>query len=225
MADLNSVSQALRTWEAVPHAELPHFRSPGQTDADLRALLLLLSPDDAILDLGCGWGRITLELAGRGYNVTGVDLSPNLIAYAHRAARAAGVTVRYHVGSMLDLPYPDGSFDKLLCLWGVFSHLLSFQDQVLAVDEMYRVLRPGGIAFVELSNGESKRYRMTRQRQGFGPDKRVFVAQYSEIPNTLYVHDRGTLRDIAAHSAFRRYEVKFKNINRKRRLVMLLHRS
>ena len=54
---------------------------------------LRLSPGDAVLDLGCGAGRHAIELAGRGYHVTGVDISPPMLEEAEKRAQQAGVEV------------------------------------------------------------------------------------------------------------------------------------
>ena len=224
MSRLASEHESLRTWEGVSHTELPHFASAEKTEGDLRAILPLLSREDDILDLGCGWGRITIELARRGYKVRGIDLSPNLIALARQRAKEDRVCVSFDVGSMLNLPYDDRSFDRIVCLWGVFSHLLTVKEQVAAVDQIFRVMRPGGSGFVEVSNGELRRYRAIRRDEGFGPDKRVIIYRYGDFRNTLYVHERSTLERVARKSRFSAYRVKFQNINHRRRLVLLLHR-
>jgi len=224
MPRVTSEYESLRTWEGVSHTELPHFASTDKTEGDLRAILPLLSREEDILDLGCGWGRMAIELTRRGYKVRGIDLSPNLIAFARQRAEEDRVCVRFDVGNRLDLPYDDRSFDKIVCLWGVFSHLLRVEEQVAAVDQMFRVMRPGGSGFVEVSNGELKRYRAIRREEGLGPDKRIIVYKYEDFRNTLYVHERSTLERVARRSRFRTYRVKFQNINRRRRLVLLLHR-
>jgi ubiquinone/menaquinone biosynthesis C-methylase UbiE len=120
MRSLDSERESLKTWEAVPYTELPSFASEEKTNADLGAILPLLSNEDLVLDLGCGWGRITLELAKKHFRVTGVDLSPNLIEYARSMAKTKEIDCEFEVASMLDLPYSDHTFDKVLCLWGVF---------------------------------------------------------------------------------------------------------
>ena len=65
-------------WEVVPHSELPLYTTKEKTKGDINALKRILKPADRILDLGCGWGRITCKLANRGYDVAGVDLSESL---------------------------------------------------------------------------------------------------------------------------------------------------
>ena len=103
------------------------------------------SADAQILDVGTGSGIVALaaarRLGGRGC-VTGVDLSDGLLAQASRNAAAAGLETRIHLrrGDAEALPFPDQSFDAVLCLFA----LLHFPAPQTALAEMYRVLKPGG---------------------------------------------------------------------------------
>ncbi|HPM43133.1 MAG TPA: class I SAM-dependent methyltransferase, partial [Candidatus Omnitrophota bacterium] len=63
-----------------------------------------------IIDIGCGTGRHAIELAKRGYGVTGVDLSENQIKRAREKAREAGLAVDFQTQDARDLPF-DGEFD------------------------------------------------------------------------------------------------------------------
>ena len=195
-----------------------------KTNGDLKALKLILKPRDRILDLGCGWGRITCALAKGGYNVVGLDLSDNLITYARRYATELGLKVQYNLGSMMKIPYADEVFDKIICMWGVFNHLLTPTDQDKALNEMYRILKPGGLAFIEGGYGEGKKYRDIIARAGYGHCNRVFESRLVEdrIPNVLYIHDKATLMSLAKKSSFEKFSVKFQNINHKRRTVTCL---
>lgn len=216
---------SLDTWESVAHSELPYFSDQSKTLGDIQAISSILSHDNSILDLGCGWGRITTALAKRGFDVRGIDLPPNLIHYARKSEKEQGLHIQYDTGSMLDLPYDGSYFDRIVCLWGVLSHLLLIKDQVEAVNEMYRVLKPGGLAFIEPGNGESKRYKKIRSEQGFGRGNRLFILKFKDFRNTLYLHDRSTLGCIGERSRFQSHRVKFQNINHKRRIVMHLYKE
>lgn len=224
---MDSEKRSQAYWEQVPHAELAHFGTNEKTTGDLKALQQFLKPTDHILDLGCGWGRITCALALRGYQVMGLDLSENLITYARRYATAARLKIQFDVGSMLNLPHPPESFDTVICLWGVFNHLLTPADQVQALNEMHRVLKPDGLAFIEMGNGEGKKYRHIRVTVGYGHENRVFDMQFKAgpPPNVLYIHDQGTLTRIVQQSKFEKFRVKFQNINHKRRMVTYLFKS
>src|SRR6266513_5807253 len=83
-------------------------RTPVEID-QLEALLQL-RPPRRILDLPCGQGRHAIELARRGYDVTGVDLSPFLLKIAADRGRAKGVRVRWLSGDV-GQPIAGGGFD------------------------------------------------------------------------------------------------------------------
>ena len=99
-----------------------------------------------ILDIGCGPGGPTLELARlSGGHVTGLDIDPWAIAELARRAEEAGLADRVQSvqGSMLDMEFPDESFDVI---WAEGSlHVLGFER---ALEEWRRLLRPGGFLVI-----------------------------------------------------------------------------
>ena len=99
---------------------------------------LELRPGARILDAGCGSGRNMIELARRG-TVTGLELSPTSVALARE--RDCGEVVE---GSLLDMPFADGSFDLAVSL-DVIEHL---EDDLGAMRELRRVVAPGGALLV-----------------------------------------------------------------------------
>jgi ubiquinone/menaquinone biosynthesis C-methylase UbiE len=97
----------------------------------------------AILDIACGTGivaRLAAKRMGRGL-LTGLDLNTGMLAVA-RTAPTEGAAIIWIEGSALDLPFPAGSFDTVLCQQG----LRFFPDQRKALGEMCRVLKGGGRA-------------------------------------------------------------------------------
>lgn len=104
----------------------------------LRDLAELVPRASRILDVGCGYGRLAVPLAVAGHQVKGLDLSPTMIMAAQENAAAAGVSIPFVVGSMTDLPYDEGSFDVVLCLWSAFHELLEVDAQTLAIQEITR---------------------------------------------------------------------------------------
>lgn len=92
------------------------------------------------LDVGCGTGFLSLELAGRGHRVTGIDFAPQMLAEARKKAAAQGLTVRFEEGDAEALRFPDASFDLVMT-----RHVLwTLPHPEAALDEWIRVLRPGG---------------------------------------------------------------------------------
>lgn len=93
-------------------------------------------PGRATLDQGCGEGRVARDLAERGHRVTGIDVSPSLIA----AAQAADPAGTYLVADAAELPLEDAAFDLVVA----YNSLMDVDDLHGAVREAARVLEPGG---------------------------------------------------------------------------------
>ncbi|HSR21945.1 MAG TPA: methyltransferase domain-containing protein, partial [Candidatus Eisenbacteria bacterium] len=106
-------------------------------------LLPHLAPGTSLLDIGCGPGTITVDLAARVEpgTVVGVDADAGVIAQAAAEARRAGVHVEFRVADAYQLDVDDGTFD-VVHAHQVLQHL---RDPVTALVEMGRVCRPGGI--------------------------------------------------------------------------------
>jgi SAM-dependent methyltransferase len=124
----------------------------GQVDGVER--ILGLTPRMRILDVCCGYGRHSLELARRGYrHVVGVDLSPPLLARARRAARTEGLRVAFRRGDMRRLRFR-GTFDVALNLFTSFGYFAEETEDLAALRGMARALRPGGRLLMDLLNRE-----------------------------------------------------------------------
>lgn len=103
-----------------------------------------------VLDLGCGTGGDAIYFASNGISTTGLDVSPTALDLARQRADSAGVTVSWIEGDVLDLPFPDASFDLLTdrgCL-----HHIAVGDQPRYAAEAARVLRPGGRLLIREMN-------------------------------------------------------------------------
>jgi SAM-dependent methyltransferase len=94
-----------------------------------------------LLDLGCGHGMASVVAARRGAAVTAFDLSPGYLAEAARRAGANDAAVSFLQADGERLPFADASFDRV---WG--NAILHHLDLGRAARELYRVLRPGGVA-------------------------------------------------------------------------------
>jgi ubiquinone/menaquinone biosynthesis C-methylase UbiE len=104
-----------------------------------RALRYLPPPGSRLLEIGFGSGRLHVELAER-YEMAGLDRAPGMVRLTKRRLAAHGRRSNLCVGSAYALPWPDGRFDAVLSTFA-FS---AFPDADRALDEMVRVIKPGG---------------------------------------------------------------------------------
>ena len=103
----------------------------------------------SVLDLGCGAGVLSEKLIEKGFAVTAADRSQDMLNLsANRLARFPEQTYRLFRADCLSLPFADHSFDLVVCL-GMFGY---FDEVTLALREIRRVLRPGGMLIISVRN-------------------------------------------------------------------------
>jgi len=114
-----------------------------------------LPPGSDVLEIAPGPGYFCIALARRGvYNITGVDISSAMVKIASQKSQEAGVKARFVESSASNLPFPKDSFDFLLCR----AAFKNFAQPVAALQEMGRVLKPGGRAkIIDLKRNASPR--------------------------------------------------------------------
>ena len=104
-----------------------------------------LPPGADILDLACGPGYLAIAFAALGrYRVTGLDISDRFIRIASTKAQEAGVAVTLRKGNAADMPFAEKRFDAILCR----AAFKNFAQPDVALNEIYRVLKPGGFAVI-----------------------------------------------------------------------------
>ncbi len=104
-----------------------------------------------VLEIGCGLGTDLLQFARGGADVTGIDLTPNSIELVQKRFRMESLQVDARVADAENLPFANDSFD-LIYSFGVLHHTPNTQK---AIDEVYRVLKPGGRIIIMLYNKTS----------------------------------------------------------------------
>jgi ubiquinone/menaquinone biosynthesis C-methylase UbiE len=103
-----------------------------------------VGPRADLLEVAPGPGYLAIELAKRGYAVTALDISKSFVRIARENAAKRGVNVDVRHGNSSAMPFADASFDFVVCM----AAFKNFGDPLGALNEMHRVLRPGGQASI-----------------------------------------------------------------------------
>jgi SAM-dependent methyltransferase len=132
-----------------------------------------LKPGMTVLELGCGTGSFTLELARSGADVVAIDVSPELLEIAN--ANCSAPNVRYQIQNAYALSYSERVFDSV-----VGSSVLHHLEIKEALQEIYRVLKPGGAIYFTEPNmlnpqiAIQKNVPWVKRKLGDSPDETAF---------------------------------------------------
>ncbi len=124
-----------------------------------------------VLDLGCGTGKHAVFLAEKGFSVQATDLSPAGLEIAERKARSLGLdNVRFSQHDMKVVPFPNESFDAVICTWTIYHGTVKNIQDALA--EIHRVLRPRGILITDFLSVKDSTFG-----RGAETEKNTFIGQ------------------------------------------------
>jgi len=132
-----------------------------------------------VLDLGCGAGRNLIYLAKKGFDVYGIDISPEGITVIQKILKNEKLTSSLKIGDVFKrLPYPDDMFDAVVSVQ-VLQH--GTEEKIKkAISEINRILRPGGIIFITLCGRYTK-----------GKIRKILVQTAKKIAQNTFVPTQG----------------------------------
>jgi ubiquinone/menaquinone biosynthesis C-methylase UbiE len=135
-----SMEGGLATWYAkITRKDL------GEFERLARELATGLALGGRVLEIAPGPGYLSVALAKLGpFKITGLDISQSFVQMASQHAKREGVVARFIHGSASDIPLEDGLFDLIVCR----AAFKNFSEPLRALNEMHRVLKPGGRAII-----------------------------------------------------------------------------
>lgn len=172
------------------------FTQNTTAEVDFLTKMLRIAAGASVLDIGCGTGRHDIELARRGFKVTGLDVSAGMLEQARKKAKAAGVDVAWHHADATKFSL-DGAFDAAICLCEGALGLLGSKDDPIGqplsiLRNIARALKPRAKCLFTVLNG----MRLIRKYTQADVEKKVFdplaLAERSEgTPPGLPLRERG----------------------------------
>jgi ubiquinone/menaquinone biosynthesis C-methylase UbiE len=200
-----------------------HFKNPDQYPAllfrQMHILQLLesanVSKDANVLDAGCGTGDLLKEMYKLGYTrLSGIDISDSMIAIAKEQCADAMAESKLHLqtGSVLQLPFGDSSCDVVICS-GLVEYL---SDDEGWVAEVKRVLKPGGILVLNVTNSQAirrwtlgpvtrlKQLSLFRKLAAFMKTKVLHQGTLNHFPFSIRTHAPAQFDQYLASKSFKK---------------------
>jgi cyclopropane fatty-acyl-phospholipid synthase-like methyltransferase len=157
-------------------------------EVDCIVKLLALEKGSKILDLCCGTGRHSLELARRGYQVVGVDLTQSYLDKARMQAESEGLNVQLIRSDMRRFCQIE-SFDAVINMFTAFGYFEVEADNKRVLANIHCSLRKGGILLIDVM-GKEILARIYQQRDWYEEDGRIFLRENTMLQNWSWADNR-----------------------------------
>jgi 2-polyprenyl-3-methyl-5-hydroxy-6-metoxy-1,4-benzoquinol methylase len=192
-------------WEAFFDIHAPHYMKNGFTkntlaEVDFIEKELKLTPGNVILDVGCGTGRHSIELAKRGYQVTGVDISSGMLSEAKNSAAEANVHVEWVHKDAVKFS-PTKSYDAVICLCEGAFGLVGRDEEPIERDlailkNISNALKPKGRFIMTTINAYKKIRTLSQEHVDtgrFNPITMVehYIGEWDLPEGKIEVEDKG----------------------------------
>ena len=165
-----------------------------------------IAADSRVLEVAPGPGYFCVELARRGsFSITGLDISHTFVKIAAKNAEEAGVEVDFQQGSASNLPFPRGSFDFLLCR----AAFKNFAQPVAALQEMCRVLKPGGRGLIIDLRGDASPHEISSHvnRMGLSPFNRIMTKLAFKVMLLKSAYTKDQFQQMLAQTEFSKVDI------------------
>jgi SAM-dependent methyltransferase len=150
--------------------------------------LLRIGPEASVLDLCCGPGRHSLQLARHGFSVTGVDRTRSYLQRARRQAESEGLRIEFIQEDMRSFCRP-GSFDVAISLFTSFGYFEDMNDDRKVAANVYRSLKKEGVFLIDIM-GKEVLARIFRERDWYELDDIMVLEERKVCANWSWIESR-----------------------------------
>lgn len=178
-----------RFWEVMaPKLFSKNILGATRDDVDHLLTLIKMRPNAAVLDLACGQGRHSLELARRGFRVTGVDDTPSYLREAKQNTQREGLEIEFIQADMRQF-YREIAFDVVISLYTSFGYFRHHADEVRTLRNVHRSLKKGGVLVMDLA-GREVVVRNFRPTERIEDKDYTFLAERKLFRGGAWLHNR-----------------------------------
>lgn len=180
-------------WEALtPFLFNERRQQSAPAEVDSALALLGIGPGAPVLDLACGVGRHTRELARRGFAVTGVDRTAAYLQRAREQAQAEGLAINFVQEDMRRFVRLE-AFDAVLSLWTSFGYFDSDEENAQVLRNVHASLRPGGVFLLDLIGKETLARNFRERNWETEPDGALFLQERAIMEEWTRIETRWIL--------------------------------
>ncbi len=161
----------------------------------------------SILEVAPGPGYLAIELAKLGtYKIIGLDISEDFVEIARRNAKEAGVDVAFQQGNVSDMPFPDNTFDFIICT----AAFKNFKEPLKALGEMNRVLKQKGICLIiDMNRNVSNReIEVLTKNMGVKGREALFMKLTFKYFLRIGAYTKDGFISLISKTSFKEYEIK-----------------
>lgn len=168
-----------------------------------------VSKDANILEVAPGPGYLSIELAKKGFNVTGVEISPDFVKIEKNNAIEANVSVDFKEGNASNLPCEDNFFDFIVCS----AAFKNFKELVKALCDMHRVLKQGGTSLIIDMNYEATNEDIDNEVSKMKGFDKYFVKFSFKTFLKQGAYTKEGFKTLLKETPFKNYNIKKKGIS------------
>jgi ubiquinone/menaquinone biosynthesis C-methylase UbiE len=179
----------------------------GEMKEQAKEAAKYIKEGDSVLEIAPGAGYLSIELSKLGkYKITGMDISKDLVEICTRNAKEAGVKIDFQQGNVSNMPFNANTFNFIIC----FLEFKNFKEPLKALQEMHRVLKPGGTALIMDLNRQATMKVTKKVAENMGlKGLRAYIAGAIQRSGA---YNRKEFETLISQTEFKDYEIRNSDI-------------